>query len=75
MVRDGAGTYMPIRTDTWSQNVKFIIQSEKTGQSVKVLYKLRDLFRFNIGYGIHIKDVIFDGSDSIMTPSTATRKS
>jgi hypothetical protein len=25
MVRDGAGTYMPIRTDTWSQNVKFII--------------------------------------------------
>ena len=55
--------------------MKFIIQSKVTNQPVRVLYKLRDLFTFKVGYGIHIKDVIFDGSDSIMTPSTATRKS
>jgi hypothetical protein len=72
MVRDGHGTYMPFRYDDWSQNVKFIIKSESDTSPVTIRYKLRDLFKFNVGAGMHVYNAIFDASDSIMTPNTAT---
>jgi hypothetical protein len=74
MVRDGSGTYMPWRYDDWSQNTKFIIKSEDDALPVTIRYKLRDHFKFFVGAGMHVYNVVFDASDSIMTPNSATKK-
>ncbi len=50
--------------------MKLTITSE-TG-TVTIRYKMRDKFQFLVGAGLTLKNIIFDASDSVMTPSIDT---
>lgn len=68
MLRTEYNYYMPYANDDWSQHIKLTIQSEAPGTPVTVFYKMRDKFQFKVGRGLTIKDVIFEGLDSIVDP-------
>jgi len=70
MIRDNDGFYMPNRYDDWSQNVKLTIRSQDPANPVTIRYKLRDSFKFLVGQGLTIENVIFQAADSINTPHT-----
>jgi hypothetical protein len=74
MIRKAENTksfYIPKRWDSWSQHVKLIIKGDGAVGGVTVRYKLRDHFKFLVGAGITIENVIFQAVDSINTPNTA----
>ena len=69
MLRKAENMYMPYRTDKWSQNVRITLQSENSAAPVTVLYKMRDTFKFLVGGGLTIKNVIFEAIDSSISPN------
>ncbi len=54
---DTESFYIPNRWDDWSQHLKLIIKAESGVATIR--YKLRDTFRFLVGNGITIENVIF----------------
>jgi len=56
LAEDTESFYLPKRWDDWSQHLKLIIKGDGV---VTVRYKLRDTFRFLVGNGITIENVIF----------------
>ncbi|CDW71354.1 UNKNOWN [Stylonychia lemnae] len=56
--------YMPWNLDQFSQTTKIIIRPDLPGVTAKILYKLRDTFRFLVGGGLTIQNLRFDAIDS-----------
>ena len=65
MLRTYYEPYRATASDANSQTTKIIITSSGTTQ-VTVNYKLRDKWRFKVGGGLTIKNIIFDAIDSLI---------
>eukprot|EP00347_Sterkiella_histriomuscorum_P007237 403349735 len=65
--------YMPTKQDQYSQTTKITIDSE-SGQQIKLHYKLRDKWTFDIGAQFTLKNIVFDAIDSIILPSNEIAK-
>ncbi|CDW71619.1 UNKNOWN [Stylonychia lemnae] len=59
--------YMPYAYDQNSQSTQIIIEPQ-FGQPITVLYKMRGTFRFLVGGGLTIRNIIFDAIDSVIDP-------
>ena len=75
MLRRNDQFYTPFRTDTWSQNVKIVIKSDTAGTPVTIYYKMRDTFKFLVGAGLTLQDIIFEAADSVIAPYSSTSPS
>lgn len=61
--------YTPLAYDDWSQHI-FITLNTESNALQTVLYKLRDTFKFKVGAGLTIKNIIFDATDSSIDLAT-----
>ena len=69
MLRSTYGMYNPQYTDKFRQTTTLVITSE-TGSVVTVNYKMADKFRFFVGAGLTISNIIFNGIDSLILPDS-----
>ena len=56
---------LPKRKDQYSHTTQITIQPENEGKAI-IRYKLRDGFKFLVGAGLTLKNLIFDATDSAM---------
>lgn len=68
-VRTYYGFYLPSRSDRNQQTTKIILDKWGAARPV-VNYKMRDKFRFLVGGGLEIRNIIFNAIDSVLVPST-----
>lgn len=72
MLRDTRDFYIASNVDKWTKNLKMTIKSEFSSQKSTVLFKKRDTFKFKVGAGLTIENVIFDAVDSVIVPEVDT---
>ena len=73
MLRTYYSHYKPQYYDKTSQSTKIIllgITSSTTDTSPTIYYKLRDKWKFNIGGGLTINNIVFDATDSLIITSS-----
>ncbi|CDW88758.1 UNKNOWN [Stylonychia lemnae] len=67
MLRSVMNFYHPKLYDQYQQSTKIIIDTEDEKPQL-VLYKMRDKWKFNVGGGLTIRNIVFDAADSYLTP-------
>jgi hypothetical protein len=65
MLRTKWGMYVPTKSDLNHQTTSIIIDS-LSGSTITINYKMGDKFKFLVGAGLTIKNVIFDAVDSLI---------
>ncbi|CDW82099.1 UNKNOWN [Stylonychia lemnae] len=73
ILRQVSDFYMPSLYDQYSQSTQITIDTED-GLPQQVFYKMRDKWRFKVGGGLELRNLIFDAIDSQLTPKEDINK-
>ncbi|CDW72858.1 UNKNOWN [Stylonychia lemnae] len=73
ILRQVSDFYMPSLYDQYSQSTQITIDTED-GLPQQVFYKMRDKWRFIVGGGLELRNLIFDAIDSQLTPKEDINK-
>lgn len=67
MLRTNYGYYLPTASDKYHQSTKIIIESND-GSLITINYKAADKFRFLVGAGLTLRNIVFEAIDSVINP-------
>ncbi|CDW78604.1 UNKNOWN [Stylonychia lemnae] len=73
ILRQATDFYIPSLYDQYSQSTQISIDTEDRLPQ-KILYKMRDKWRFKVGGGLSIRNLVFDALDSQLIPDIDTNK-
>jgi hypothetical protein len=71
LLRNSEAMYIPKARDNWSQTPVITIDAIE-GTPVTLYYKARDKFKFMVGAGLTIRNIIFEAADSVIIKSKDT---